>query len=122
MKICPKCNQQIDEGAKFCSACGTQLVEHVIDVAWVAGIQEEIKEHRTQRIMFTWVMVLGILILAVPLIGWLLFPAAFDATLLAWAIPLGLAGAIAGGVVSQHYDNKIKKLTKKLTEGKPEEK
>jgi len=111
---CPQCKQQVDEGAKFCSACGAEIIERATDFAWIAGIQEEIKDCRSNETAFGIICGIGILILAVPLVGWLLFPVAFDTAALAWAIPLGLAIAIAGGITGQHYHNKIKKLTQKL--------
>ena len=133
MKICPKCNQQFDEGARFCPACGAQVVEHVTDAAWVAGIQEEIKESRGGRTACLWIMAGGLLFAAFPvfieaftlILAFLSdrpFPGTSSFECFTWSIPIGVAVAIGGIVGSFYYDNKIKKLRAKLTEGKLGEK
>lgn len=122
MKICPKCNQQVDEGARFCPACGTQLVEHVTGVAWVAGTQEEIRGCRSNETWFGIIAGLGVIMMVIPFLVSLIMTGTFAfGVLVWWAVPLGLAITVFGSIMGQHYHNKIKKLTQTL-KGKPEEK
>jgi hypothetical protein len=46
MVACPKCHCQVLETAKFCPECGNQLSKGSSDVAWIAAMQEKIKDAR----------------------------------------------------------------------------
>ena len=117
---CPQCYQQIQEGAKFCSDCGAQVVEDTTDIAWVAGIQEEIKKCRSKITRLLSLMGGGIYLFA--LIHVILShnqpgSAVFEYYYI-WSLPVGLAVVIGGIVGSLYYENMKKKLIRRLTEPK----
>ena len=115
---CPQCNKPVDEGAKFCSACGAQVVENATDVARVAEKQEDIKGCRSGRKWFLWLMASGMLFAVSPLFIKLLLAVLTDRSLsgiscfeyLIWSIPIGAAVAIGGIIGAIYYDNKMKKF------------
>jgi len=124
---CPQCNKPVDEGAEFCSACGAQVVENATDVARVAGIQEDIKECRSGRKWFLWVMAGGMLFAVSPFFICLFVlilavladqpmpntPPGFEYFI--WSVPIGAAVAIGGIIGAIYYDNKMKKFRAQLT-------
>jgi len=122
MKACPKCGQQVEEGAKFCSACGVQLMGEVANASWISGIQEEIKDCRSNETAFGIICGMGIVIAALPFIFSMFFTGSLTGSFFAPGIQelnvICLVGGIIiagfGGVMGQHYDNKKKKLIQKL--------
>ena len=44
MTYCPQCRAQLDDDAVYCSKCGAKISSNQPDAAWIAGMQEEIKD------------------------------------------------------------------------------
>ncbi len=117
MKRCPKCNTEVDEVARFCPACGARLGTEVVDAAWIAGMQEEIKEARHLMYGFGGVMVFTTICACIP---WILAAClSVDSSGWTWiTVLLGVVVGIVSIIFIVYNGRRVDRLTRELKEGK----
>ena len=126
MKRCPKCSTEVDGAAKFCSACGARLETEVVDAAWIAGMQEEIKDAKHNVWIFGGGMLLSFLIGFIPIAtadfvstDSPLLGASIRASGFFWiGVLIGVVGFIGCSVCLVYSGRRADKLTRELKEGK----
>jgi hypothetical protein len=102
------------------------MIEKAVNFAWVAGIQEKIKECRGNRAAGYWIMGIGLLFAIFPFficLSVMVLALLADQPLpgsppsfqyLVWSLPIGFAAAITEIAVAAYYDHKIKRLMREL--------
>ena len=121
MTTCPKCHTQVTDTTNFCPECGEELAKATSNSAWIAAMQERIKEARHKRSVSKTNSILGIFV-AVG-IGGAIFSssAGISGTLVIVLWICGISGVlicIVSIVRQSSHDDNVKKLTDQLAKGK----
>ncbi len=118
VKKCPVCGSGVTETAKFCSECGINLAPGAPDWAWIAAMQERIKQAKSNDLAYTIFAAVGaIAAIAIPFIVRFILLYTMDAV--SWLLTgVGLAFFVGGYIGTMYDDRKVKQLTRELEEGR----
>ncbi len=112
MANCSQCKAQIDAEAAYCSKCGAQITTSQADAAWIAGMQEEIKQVTTGENTGGSIFFLSLVLIALSII----FSDILE-NLSQIFLVIGVIGAIVGLVVVIICGTKKSQLTDQLKRG-----
>ena len=121
MKNCPVCNAPVNEKAKFCAECGSQLSKAASERAWIIAMQERIKSARHSDVLYYIIAVVGILIaVVIPFV--MRYVLLQNMTMTGWLITAAGIVLLIGSIFGMWFDNsKIKDLIEQLEAGPQEE-
>jgi len=120
MSVCPNCNNQVSETAKFCSECGMELTPGASSAAWIAAMQEKIKYAKENDLYYTIFGVLGVVAaIVIPLITRFVFKLRMDTV--SWLLTgVGILFFIGSYVGTWYNSRKVKELIGQLERGQEE--
>ncbi len=106
---CPVCDAQVSANAKFCPECGEQLLDSAPGRAWIAAMQEQIRQYRQNDLSFNICAGIGALIaVALPFIMRYVFTYTMDT--LSWLLTgAGLVLFVVGVAGLWWDDNRVRK-------------
>ena len=115
-KICPKCNSQTNDTAKYCQQCGHLLTGEPLNLAWITAIQEKIKDaRRSELFAFIWTVICAILAAAIFITHIAL---QMQWALMGWVATIGfLILFVLGSVTNQRYKKQKEELINQLEKG-----
>jgi len=117
MSVCPNCNNQVRETAKFCPECGMELTPGASGAAWIAAMQEKIKYARENDLYYTIFGVLGVMVaIVIPLITRFVLKLRMDTV--SWLLTgVGILFFIGSYVGTWYNGRKVKGLIRQLEKG-----
>ena len=120
MSVCPNCNGQVSETAKFCSECGMGLTPGAPGAAWIAAMQERIKYTKENDLYYTIFGVLGVVAaIVIPLLTRFVFKLHMDTV--SWLLTgVGILFFIGSYIGTWYNGRKVKELIGQLEKGQEE--